>query len=93
MRIEVLRRPKIRVHRALAVGRHQHVASPRRGPVRRRRGVEINSGRPDIMGKDLAEPVILDATDERRTRAEPRDTDNRVGGDPPEVSVAGPMAS
>ena len=58
---------------------------------RRQRRVEIGALRPQVMGEDRAELVVLDLADIGRARAERRDPAMVFAADPPEISRAGPM--
>ena len=81
LRREEFRDPEIGVHRPLAVRGHQHHAAPGLGRVvarRERRGI-ARPLRPQVMGEDRAELVVLDLAHIGRARPERREPGDGIG--------------
>src|SRR6266545_4528815 len=68
--MQILGGAEIGVHRALAVGRDQHVAARCRWAGRGRGCRKRDASRADVVGKDATELVVLDLADEGRARTE-----------------------
>ena len=77
--MQILSGAEIGVHRALAVGRHQHVTTCRGWAGRCGRRRKGDTRRADIMGKDAPKLIILDLSNEGRARPQARDPDDRIG--------------
>ena len=76
--MQILRRAEKRVHGALAVRRYEDVAARSRRTVGGRRRGEGNARGADIVGKSLAEAVVLDLADEGCARTETGNADNGI---------------
>src|SRR5262249_60586940 len=80
VRVQILRGAEIGVHGALAVRRDEDVAARGGRPVERRRRVEGDASRADVVGEHLPERVVAHLADEARARAEAGDAVDRVRG-------------
>ena len=94
VRGEVLAGAEIGVHGALAVRRHQDEAARGRRPVGRGRHVEVDADRAQIVAEEPAELVVLDLADEAGAWPPSEATPAAVfAPEPPEMTVAGPIAA
>ena len=69
-----------RVHRALAVRRHENQAARGRGAVGGRRRVESDTGLADVVREFAPRGVFLDLADESRDAPQAREARHGVGG-------------
>ena len=87
-------RAEVGVERALSVGRHDDEAASGGHAVGRRRGGEVHAGRAEVVTEHRAELVVVHPSDERGGSSETTTTPTIVfAADPPEISVAGPIAA
>ena len=77
--MQILRGAEKRVHGALAVRRHQHIAAPGRRAAGRWRGSERYAGGADIVAERAAELIVLDLADKGRSPPRHDKPDNGIG--------------
>ncbi len=73
---------QIRSHRALAVGGDEDQAARGAGAVGRRRRLELNPLRAEVMAEDLSQQIVAHLADKGAAAAERGEASHRVGGRP-----------